>query len=199
MKGLIISIEGIDQSGKSTQTKLLIDKLKEQGHQVESISFPNYSTAVGREIEAFLAGERFYNVQTRHMLLSVNRWEHKDEIENWINNNKMVVLNRYSGSNYAYGVVQGLDLDWLLNLEKGLPAPDLTVLIDLSPETSIERKTSDRDLHEQNQEFLGKVRQEYLKMAEQWGWRVIDGGRDISTVQELIWQEVKNFYQSNIS
>ncbi len=195
-KGFLVALEGIDQSGKRTQTKLLVEKLREHGLQVESISFPDYSTLIGKEIEGFLAGDRNYNLQARHMLLSLNRWERRDNIERWLSGGRTVVLNRYSGSNYAYGVAQGLDLDWLLNLEKGLPEPDLTVLLDVPPNTSLERKASGRDIHEQDQKFLRRVREEYLKMAERWGWRVLDGGRGADIVQDDIWRVVKGFLES---
>ncbi len=195
-KGFMIAIEGIDQSGKRTQTRLLVERLRRQGHGVESISFPDYSTVVGGEIEAFLAGDRSYNSQARHMLLSLNRWERADDLVRWLDGGRMVVLNRYSGSNYAYGVASGLDVGWLVNLEKGLPESSLTVLLDVSFDTSLERKVSERDMHERDQEFLRRVRDEYLKLADREGWRVIDGGRDSETVHSDIWRTVTGFLES---
>lgn len=193
VKGIIIAIEGIDQSGKGTQSKKLVNKLSKQGHHVESISFPDYFTIIGKEIKAFLDGERDYNPSARHMLLSLNRWERKDIIDKWLEDKKIIVFDRYSGSNYAYGLMKGLDLNWLLNLEKGLPKPDITILLDLSPTISWIRKVSGRDIHEKDQEFLKKVSKEYLKLSKKWNWNIVNGSQNIDVVHDNIWLIVNNF------
>ena len=194
---LIFAIEGIDQSGKGMQTKMLVERLRKQGHNVELISFPDYFTIIGKEIKAFLEGDRNYSSQVRHMLLSLNRWERKDLIDEWLKEGKTVVLDRYSGSNYAYGLTQGLELDWLLNLEKGLPEPSITILLDLSPEISLNRKMSGRDIHERDQELLKGVRKEYLKLAKRWCWIIVDASSDPDTVHDRIWRKLDNFIQKS--
>jgi dTMP kinase len=194
--GLIIVIEGIDQSGKQTQSRILFEQLKKQGLPGAYISFPDYTTIIGKEIEAFLAGRRSsYNLHARHMLLSLNRWEHKEDLDHWLNEGQVVVINRYSGSNYAYGVAQGLSLDWLMNLEKGLPEPSLTILLDVPVASSVERKTVERDVHEQDQDLLGLVRETYLMLAGRWGWQIINGARDADLVQRDVWQTVEKHLQ----
>ncbi len=189
--GLIIVLEGIDQSGKRTQSRLLLEQLKKQGVPTAYISFPDYTTVIGKEIEAFLAGKRSYNLQARHMLLSLNRWERKDDLDKWLDEGRVVVVNRYSDSNYAYGVAQGLSLDWLMNLEKGLPEPGLTILLDVPIAASLERKTAERDVHERDQYLLRRVREEYLKLAAKGGWRVINGARSADLVQQNVWRAVE--------
>ena len=193
--GLIIVLEGIDQSGKRTQSRILFEQIEKQGLPAAYISFPDYTTVIGKEIEAFLAGKRSYNLQARHMLLSLNRWEHKDNLDRWLNEGRVIVVNRYSGSNYAYGVAQGLSLDWLMNLEKGLPEPGLTVLLDVPIAASLERKIAERDVHEQDQDLLRRVREEYLKLAAKWGWRIINGARGADQVQRDVWQAVEERLQ----
>ncbi len=195
--GLIFAIEGIDQSGKGTQTKMLAERLSKQGHPAELISFPDYFTIIGKEIKAFLAGERNYSSQVRHMLLSLNRWERKGLIDKWLREGKTVVLDRYSGSNYAYGLTQGLELDWLLNLEKGLPEPSFTILLDLLPEVSLTRKISGRDIHEMDKKLLKGVREEYLKLAKRWSWIIVDASSDPDTVHDHIWRKVDDFIQKS--
>jgi len=197
-KGIIIAIEGIDQSGKGTQCDKLIDRLRKNGNEVESISFPNYFTIIGKEIKAFLAGERDYNPHVRHMLLSLNRWEHKDIIDKWLEEGKIIVFDRYSGSNYAYGLMKGLDIDWLLNLEKGLPEPDITILLDLLPHVSLDRKVFGRDIHEKDQNYLNKVREEYLELSKKWNWNIVNGNQDINVVHDTIWLIVSDFIKKNL-
>ncbi len=193
--GLIIVIEGIDQSGKQTQSRILFEQLEKRSIPAAYISFPDYTTLIGKEIKAFLAGQRAYNLHARHLLLSLNRWERKEDLEKWLNEGKVVVINRYSGSNYAYGIAQGLKLDWLMNLEKGLPEPSLTLLLDVPVGASLERKTAERDVHERDQPLLRRVREEYLKLADLWSWRVINGARGADIVQRDIWRAVEEQLQ----
>jgi len=195
-RGFIIAIEGLDQSGKRTQTKLIVERLKKSGLLVEQISFPDYSTNIGREIDAFLSGRKNYNTNVRHMLLSINRWEHKNDLDRWLDEGRIIVINRYIGSNYAYGVCSGLSLDWLINLEKGLPEPDLTILFDIAHDVSAKRKIIGRDIHERDADFLSRVRKEYLGLASLWSWVVLDASKDIENVHEELWRIIRSRFES---
>ena len=175
--GRIIVLEGLDKSGKTTQSNLLFDYLskKEPGSAV-LMSFPDYSTRIGSEIRAFLDGKVSYNNETKHMLLAANRWEKKQDIEKFLHEGKTVIMNRYYQSNLAYGLANGLQMDWLENLENGLPKEEITFILDVIPEISIKRITSNNfvpDEFEQNSEFLNKARNEYLKLAKIFDWKVI--------------------------
>ena len=189
----LICIEGIDQSGKKTQWKLLAKKLKAQGFQVEKTSFPDYSTPIGREIKAFLHGKRDYNVHVRHILYAANRWERKENIEKWLINN-IVLLNRYFPSNLAYGTANGLTLDWLLNLENGLPSTDLVIILDIDPEASFKRKRLDRDIFEKNLTYLRTVRNTYVQLSKRFHWVLVDGEKSIKNVHEEIWKRTTEYF-----
>jgi dTMP kinase len=175
--GRIIVLEGLDKSGKTTQSYLLFDYLnKKEPGNVALMSFPDYSTRIGNEIKAFLAGKVSYNNETKHMLLAANRWEKKQEIDNFLNEGKTVIMNRYYQSNLAYGLANGLQMDWLVNLENGLPKEETTLILDILPEVSVNRLASNNfvpDEFEQNREFLNKARNGYLKLAGMFGWKVI--------------------------
>lgn len=192
-KSLIV-FEGLDQSGKKTQVELLIKNLKERGYQVEKMAFPDYNTTIGKEIKAFLRGETEYNVHVRHILYAANRWERKEDIERWLDEEKFVIVDRYSSSNLAYGLANGLDLDWLLSLERGLPEADLIILIDTSPEASFERKHVERDLYERDISFLRKVREAYIQLSRKFNWIVVNGERSVEDVHNDIWGIVNRRY-----
>ena len=192
-KGFLIAFEGVDQSGKRSQARLLAERLRKNSFKVNSLSFPIYSTVIGKEIQASLEGRRSYPLQVRHMLLAANRWEVKDEIERWLEQGCFVVVNRYIYSNYAYGVSKGLDLDWLKALDRGLPEPSLVILLDITPHTSLVRKIRGRDVHERDLELLTKVRENYLQLARSYNWIIINGEKPIETVHEDVWKAVKPF------
>ncbi len=190
-KGLLV-LEGIDQSGKKTQAQYLAARLSEL-YSVEEMRFPDYSTPVGKEIKAFLSGKRAYNLQVRHILYAANRWERKEKIDSWLGEGKLVVVDRYSESNLAYGIASGLELSWLMNLERDLPKADLVIVLDVSPETSLKRKRRDRDTHERDLAYLQKVSQAYLSLSQRLGWTVINGEKEAKEVHSEIWKAVENF------
>ena len=129
---MIIVFEGGDQAGKKTQSILLEKKLKSAKIKTKLFSFPDYSTPIGKEIDQYLHGKRKFSPQVIHCLLAANRWEKVDEIKKAQQRNSVIIMNRYRESNLVYGLVNGLKLDWLENLDLGLPKSDLVIVLDLS-------------------------------------------------------------------
>lgn len=186
-KGVLIGIEGIDAVGKRTQTSILSSWLRSKGHTTRTVSFPDYGTTLGREIKRFLLGTRNYPPEVRHILFAANRWEKKDELESILARTDVVIVNRYSESNFAYGVANGLKLQWLVNLEAGLPKPDTVIVLDAPPASLHSRRGPNKDEYERNIGLQEKTREAYLKLAGDFGWKVVDatGGID-ATSQALI-------------
>ena len=108
-RGKIVVLEGTDKAGKTTQSRMLLEALKNQGKVCVVIDFPDYNTPIGTEIRAFLDGRREYPSEAKHLLFSANRWEKKKEIESMLANGTIVVMNRYWQSNLAYGAANGID------------------------------------------------------------------------------------------
>jgi dTMP kinase len=175
-RGLLIAFEGLDQSGKQTQAELLQDLLTSHGRRVKLISFPDYATPIGREIGLALRGERTFGPDVMQLLYIANRHEWKTEIDAEREAGTAIVCDRYLASSVAYGEAQGLDADWLRDVQRFLPSPDLTVLLDIAPEVSASRKTSDRDRYERDLALLGRVRASYLRQVTS-GWLHLDANR----------------------
>ena len=89
----------------------------------------------------------------------------------------MLVCDRYVASSIAYGEAQGLDARWLTDVQRFLPQPDLTILLDIAPETAVQRKAQGRDRYERDLALLSRVRDSYRRQAEQDGWLRLDGER----------------------
>jgi dTMP kinase len=181
MRGLLIAFEGLDQSGKQTQAELLRDRLKAAGHKVRLLSFPDYGTSIGEEIARALQGERDYGPDVMQLLYVANRYERKAEIERWLEGGLILICDRYRASSVAYGEAFGVDGQWLADMQKYLPEPDITFLLDIAPETSAARKTSDRDKYERDLALLARVRDSYLRQAGP-GWIRLDANRDRAAV-----------------
>jgi dTMP kinase len=180
--GLLIAFEGLDQSGKQTQAELLRDTLTAGGRTVRLLSFPDYGTAIGQEIARALRGDREYGADVMQLLYVANRYEMKDEILCAKNSGTIVVCDRYLASSIAYGEAQGLDGAWLAEIQKYLPQPDITFLLDIAPDVSARRKTVDRDKFERDLALLGRVRDSYLRQALGAGWLRLDAARDPQAV-----------------
>jgi dTMP kinase len=185
-KGTFIAIEGIDAVGKRTQTSILSSWLASKGMKTRTLSFPFYETVIGREIRKFLDGGTNYPQEVRAMLYAANRWERKADLEAILASTDITIVNRYTGSNLAYGTSYGLDLEWLLNLEAGLPKPDLVIVLDAPPAKLVPRRGSNKDSYERNIDLQEKARGAYLMLAEKFGWRVIDASRGIDETKRNI-------------
>ncbi len=191
MAARLIAIEGIDQSGKHTQTRLLAKTLREKHFKVKTISFPIYDSRSGRQLREFLEGRTSYPPQMIHMLYSLNRWENLEKIRLIMKHSDYLIMDRYSPSNIAYGVAKGLDRQWLTILEKGLPIADLVIVLDVPVSSSFTRKLDKRDVHEKDRHYLAKVKQSYKTLARQFGWKLVDANASADETHERVWKEVR--------
>jgi len=188
MSGLLIAFEGLDQSGKQTQAERLRDRLKAEGHKSRLVSFPDYGTSIGEEIARALQGEREYGADVMQLLYVANRYERKPDLQRWLDGGLVLVCDRYRASSVAYGEAFGLDPAWLAEIQKFLPIPSLTILLDIAPETAAKRKSADRDRYERDLALLARVRESYQRQAAEQGWTVLDGERSKDAVAEDVYE-----------
>ena len=183
---MIIAIEGGDQAGKKTQSQLLVNKLNSTKLKTKLFSFPDYTTPIGKEISSYLEGKVKLDPKIIHCLLAANRYEKLAEINDAIEKNSVLVMNRYYQSNWVYGLVNGLKLDWLEKLDSDLPKADLVILLDVSQQESFKRKKTNRDKFEKNKAFYKKIAETYRKLARRKNWKVVDATRTKDEVHEDI-------------
>ena len=192
-RGHLIAFEGLDQSGKQTQAERLLAAFRAAGHGAEFLTFPEYTTAVGTEISHALQGERHYDPDTLQLLYIANRFEFRPQILRWLDDGRMVVCDRYLASSIAYGEAQGLDAVWLTQIQSRLPQPSLTLLLDIPPDASLNRKQVARDKFERDLPLLGRVRESYLRQAgRDANWMHLDGARDKDAVSADVLTAVRS-------
>jgi dTMP kinase len=192
MRGLLIAFEGLDQSGKQTQAEQLRDRLIEAGRQVRLLSFPAYETPIGHEIRQALTGARDWGADVMQLLYIANRYEARPMIERELAQGTVLVCDRYVASSIAYGETQGLDAAWLRDVQRHLPEPDITFLLDIGPDVSARRKTADRDKYERDLALLGRVRESYLRQAASGRWVRLDADRDRGAVAADVFAAVRS-------
>jgi dTMP kinase len=189
----LIVLEGIDKAGKDTQTRLLADGLRKAGKTVNCVSFPDYTTSLGREIKRFLLGEVCFRAEVRQFLYVANRWEREADIRSWLDDKRYVLADRYIPAGLVYGMANGLDLEWMLHLEEGLPRADLVIVLDIPPETAIGREKA-QDVYEKDIEFQARIRSMYLQLGAEFGWKVVDGNRASEDVASDVLRLIKAFF-----
>ena len=189
MRGLLIAFEGLDQSGKQTQADLLRDLLTDSGRDARLFSFPDYGTVIGAEIGRALRGERSYGPDAMQLLYVANRYEWKQRMVDGKSAGAILLCDRYLASSVAYGEAQGLNAAWLVEIQRYLPQPDVTILLDISPDESARRKSAGRDKYERDLALLTRVRDSYLRQAT-GSWARIAADRDRDTVAAEVFAAV---------
>ena len=183
---MLIVFEGLDQSGKETQARTLRARLEQDGRRVRSLSFPEYETPIGREIQQALNGARDFSADVMQLLYVANRLEFKARLELWLGAGDIVVCDRYCASTIAYGEAQGLNSGWLSEIQRYLPKADITVLLDIAPDTAVRRKATNRDRYERDLGLLARVRDSYKRQAAAAGWCLIDAEAPKEIVAEAV-------------
>jgi dTMP kinase len=209
LKGKFITFEGIDGSGKSTQLRLFASELRTRNFDIVTTLEPG-GTPLGRRLrQAFLETEENVSPIAELLLFAADRSQHVELlIKPSLAENKIVISDRYADSTFVYqGAGRGFDektVNQVIELATGGLKPDLTFFFDLPVEESIRRKNSRNTNGEQqnrmdkeNYEFYVRVREAYLKLAEQEKerFRLIDANRSINEISSeviRIWDEVEN-------
>ena len=194
MTATLIALEGIDGSGKGTQSQLLVERLEADGHRVALLSFPRYAhTFFGARIGDYLNG-RFGSLGAvdpflASLLFAGDRFESKPVLERALAEHDYVVLDRYVASNIAHQGAKAGDFEARAELVRriehveftlhGLPRPDLTIWLDLPVPLAVrliaekaKRSYTDAaaDLHEADESYLRRVALVYRELSANPGW-----------------------------
>ena len=198
-----IVLEGVEGSGKSTQSLLLSERLSSEGRANLLVREPG-STNTGEKIRNLILQGTELNPLSELFLFSAARSELiQNEILPALDSNSVVICDRYIYSSIAYqGHAKGLDLSVISEINSITTSqldPDLVFLLDIEPELSFRRKKSDpKDRFErESMEFHNQVRKGYLSLAKSNPkvWNIIDGQRSTEEIRELIWQKVSEIIQ----
>ena len=187
-KGWLICVEGLDKSGKTTQSRLLVEALVNMGFEAVYTSEPS-SGEIGRFIKRYvLHRRRRLPATVEALLFAADRVDHIErEVKPMLDEGKIVVLDRYLYSSLAYQGAAGLDLKWIMEINKMAPKPDLAIYLDVPVEVIMMRiqKRQRRSVMESLETQL-KVREIYLKLVKEGYLLLIDGNRSIEEVSQDI-------------
>merc|ERR1719265_559145 len=204
-RGLFLVFEGLDRSGKSTQSKRLAKRFEAAGEKVRWTCFPNRALASGILIDLYLRNKIEMSDEAIHLLFSANRWETAAEIVEDLSNGVNIVCDRYAFSGVAYSAAKGLSFAWCQKPDIGLPMPDCAFFLHLSPEVGKTRANFGDERYE-NKEMQTRVREEFQRAELHAGvnWNSIDASRDIedisaeigTTVDDIVASDRENVYRA---
>jgi dTMP kinase len=218
LMGKLIVIEGTDGSGKSTQFRLLTQRVAAEGHQFQKLVFPQYQEESSALIRMYLGGEfgskpSDVSSYAASAFFAVDRYaSYKKVWGQWYEQGGLVLSDRYTTSNAVHqaskeeGEQQKEFLRWLYEFEYdklGLPRPDLVIYLDVPTdftEAMMRRREADTnthaDIHEQDLTYLATCRRTGKAAAQYYGWTVIqcvkDGSmRSIEDIHKEIYSHIK--------
>lgn len=200
-RGAFIVFEGCDRSGKTTQCKKLVERLKLQNRNVKFMNFPNRSTQSGKIIDGYLRNTENLTDEGIHLLFSVNRWEAKNEMERALKSGTTLIVDRYSFSGVAFSAAKGLNFDWCKSPENGLPKPDLVVYLTMSSEAMARRGGFGAERYETS-EIQQNVKKMFELMIEEPLWRVVNADKSeealCDELEELIVRKINSITDDTI-
>jgi dTMP kinase len=216
-RGLLISFEGLDGAGKQTHVNNTIEYLKDLGHKVHKVAFPDYDSPVGKVISAYLRGEYGDAKSVPHELVCVayaaDRAKFKDEIESYLENGYIVLADRYTYSNLFTAAKMPKEqredfIKWIELIEFNemhVVKPDHNVLLYVDPSVSIQRieergkreyQKGQEDIHENNKQLLIDAAETYYDLASSRDdWTIINqmkNGKQMSidTISKMVKKEI---------
>jgi dTMP kinase len=185
-RGFFICVEGLDGCGKTTQTKLLVRRLRRKRYDAIYTAEPSRGK-IGKFIKRHcLHGEKRVSSIIEALLFAADRFEHvEDVIVPAIGKGKIVVSDRYVYSSLAYQGAAGLDLEWIEKVNEHAIHPDLAFFIDVKPEIVVKRLKPKKSVME-NLQTQQKVREVYMEFVENGELVKIDGNGSVQEVAESI-------------
>ena len=195
MAGKLIVIEGLDGSGKATQSKLLYERMLQKGVPVRKVSFPAYESDASALVKMYLAGEfgtdpNAVNAYAATTFFAVDRYaSYKKDWGKFYEDGGIVIADRYTTSNAVHQCSKlpreqwDQYLQWLFDFEYnliGIPEPDAVIYLQVDPEVSQELMSSryhgdenKKDIHERNRSYLGRSRMAAEYCAKKLGWKTV--------------------------
>ena len=206
--GKLIVFEGTDGSGKATQSKLLLERLRREGVDCLPLTFPRYGEPSAAAVELYLRGELGskpgdVNAYAASMFFAVDRYcSYKQDWGGYYENGGVLIADRYTTSNAVHQASKlpkgerKAFLDWLFGFEYGkleLPEPTAVFYLDVPTEAAT---NTNADIHEKDEAYLRACREAGEQLVSDYGWQYVDCSRDgemrtIEDIHEEIYKSVQ--------
>lgn len=196
-RGQLIVFEGLDKSGKSTQSQKLKEALEKDGQLVDLWSFPDRNTKLGDVIDSYLNKKLELHDRSIHLLFSANRWEKVSKLIKLLESGTTVITDRYAFSGVAYSAAKGLPLEWCKQPDVGLPKPDCVIFLQLSPEAGAKRNGFGEERYEKTQ-FQNKVLEQFMQIKDE-SWKIINADQNMEDLHQEIYKHIKSLKNEELN
>ena len=192
MSGKMIVLYGINNIGKSTQAKLLVENLNKEGLEAVYLKFPLYDLLPsGKLLNDYLRYGNPNNLSVREMQIInvLNRTQAQDKIRTELEMDKIIISEDYTGGGLAWSIGGGLNKEFVLELNSHLIKEDLSIVFNGQRfDSGIESGHK----HETDNSLTESVRLAYLELAMDFKWEIIDANQPVETIQQKIRDLIKN-------
>jgi dTMP kinase len=191
MKGLFITIYGINNLGKSTQAQLLVDRMNAEGHRTQYVKYPVYDLPSGSMINTYLREGNPDELSAREIqiIYALNRSAYEPTLKQTLESGVHVVAEDYTGSGLSWGVGSGVPKPFMEKINCHLLKEDIAFHFDGERFSSGIEKSHK---HEQDEALQQHVRQAYNMFGKKHGWITVNANQEKQVVQEDIWKIVSN-------
>lgn len=190
--GKLIVLYGINNLGKSTQAKLLVEKLRTANLSAEYLKYPIYDLAPsGPLLNAYLRQNNPFNLTPREaqLLYAMNRWHYEPELRRKLTEGTWIIAEDYTGTGLAWGLGGGIEESFLLKINEGLLRENIGILF---AGQRFMNAVESGHRHENDNELTERVKLAHEYWAEQYGWQKINANLSIEAIAENIWQLIAN-------
>jgi len=176
-RGLFIVFEGLDRSGKTSQSTRLADEMVKLGGKTKKMNFPDRQNCTGTIVNEYLKSSRDLSDECIHLLFSANRWEAREGIIKDLNDGMSIVCDRYCYSGVSYSTAKGLSAKWCTAPDVGLPEPDVVVYLRINSEIAEQRGGYGEERYEKKafQEKVGAQFENFCSSDK--NWLIVDGAK----------------------
>lgn len=188
--GKLIVLYGINNLGKSTQAKLLVERLKANGYQAEYIKYPIYSLAPsGAILNDYLRNGNPLSLSPREAqtITALNRTQYQSDLIAKLKSGINIIAEDYTGTGIAWGLGAGVDETFLKKINSHLIDEDIVFLFDGE---RFRQAIESNHKHENDDDLVAKVRWAHLKLREEYGWWKINANLPIEEIHEEIWKQI---------
>ena len=192
--GKLITFYGINNIGKSTHAKLLVERLRSEGYESEYVKFPVYDLKpTGEFINGVLRGaakKQEITEEELQMWYTLNRFQFEPTLKKWLAEGKIVVAEDYTATGLAWGAAKGAKLEWLIEINRYLLKEDFAV--HMKGERQIQAREVNH-IHENNDDLVESCRFILEELGKKYGWKDVVIQPTIDATKKIIWETVKNY------
>jgi len=195
MNGKFIVLYGVNNLGKSTQAKKLVERLQSTGHKAEYLKYPVYDLEPsGKLINEYLREGNPHNLTPREVQLMYvwNREHYEPTLKQKLASGIHIISEDYVGTGLAWGIGTGIDETFIKYLNAHLHQEDMAFIFDGERFVEATEKTH---RHETDHDLLEHVREIYCRLGREYGWIPIDANDSIEKIHEIIWKNVSKSLQ----